>query len=205
MNKKHIHFSLIACALCAGVLSDAFAAPSVKRLGGMNTYTGTSGAVSAKANANSTTNSGSRLSSVRTNRSTNKTTSIKPTTSGTAANASRLSVGQYLHNAGVVSGKIKPISGSSGSSITPSGIDDIRNDIADLRNLITNTYVTKTEIQNNYYTTEQINNTYATKTEVNTVSDKVSGIDERLTAVENSSSSANTVDDWNANKPSWAN
>ena len=213
MNKKHIHFSLIACALCVGFLSTALAAPSVKRLGGKNTYTGATSAVSAKTGKIGTsvkTNSGSRLSSVRTNRLTNKTSSVKSATSETVANTARLSVGQYLHNAGVVSGKIKPIS-SSGSSITPSEISDLTLRIENLENNkadksdIENNYVTKSEIQNNYYTTEQINNTYATKTEVNNVSDTVSGIDERLTAVENSSSSANTVDDWNSNKPSWAN
>lgn len=214
MNKKHIHFSLIACALCVGFLSTAIAAPSVKRLGGKNTYTGATSAVSAKTGKIGTSvkaNSGSRLSSVRTNRLTNKTSSIKSATSETAANTARLSVGQYLHNAGVVSGKIKPISGSSGSSITPSEISDLTVRVENLeinkadKNDIENNYVTKNEIQNNYYTTEEITNNYATKTEVNNVSDTVSGIDERLTAVENSSSGANTVDDWNSNKPDWAN
>lgn len=215
MKKKYIHFSLIACALCVGFLSTAIAAPSVKRLGGKNTYTGATSAVSAKTGKIGTsvkTNSGSRLSSVRTNRLTNKTSSVKSATSETAANTSRLSVGQYLHNAGVVSGKIKPISGSSGSSITPSEISDLtvrvenlENNKAD-KNDIENNYVTKSEIQNNYYTTEEITNNYVTKTEMNDISDTVSNIDTRLTVVEQTTgSSAGTVDDWNANKPSWAN
>lgn len=215
MNKKYIHFSLIACALCVGFLSTAIAAPSVKRLGGMNAYAGTSGAVSAKTGKIGTsvkTNSGSRLSSVRTNRLTNKTSSVKSATSETAANTARLSVGQYLHNAGVVSGKIKPISGSSGSSITPSEISDLTLRIENLennkadKNDIENNYVTKSEIQNNYYTTEEITNNYVTKTEMNDISDTVSNIDTRLTVVEQTTgSSAGTVDDWNANKPGWAN
>jgi hypothetical protein len=214
MKKKYIHFSLIACALCVGFLSTAIAAPSVKRLGGKNTYTGATSAVSAKTGKIGTsvkTNSGSRLSSVRTNRliNTNKTSSVKSSTSGIAANTSRLSVGQYLHNAGVVSGKIKPI---SGSSITPSEISDLTVRVENLeinkadKNDIENNYVTKNEIQNNYYTTEEITNNYATKTEVDSVSDTVSNIDTRLSAVEQTTgSSAGTVDDWNANKPSWAN
>ena len=219
MNKKHIHFSLITCALCLGFLSDAVAAPSVKRLGGMNTYAGTSSAVSAKVGNTTKTNSGSRLSSVRTNRLTNAkgTVSTKTTASNAKANTSRLSVGQYLHNAGVVSGKINKIP-SSGSSITPSELDDYAKkdevytkDEIDAKNYLTqtdveNTYVTKTEIQNNYYTTEQITNNYATKTEMNDMLDTVSNIDSRLTVVEQATgSSAGTVNDWNANKPDWAN
>lgn len=218
MNKKHIRFSLITCALCLGFLSDAVAAPSVKRLGGTNTYTGTSGAVSAKSGNITKTNSGSRLSSVRTNRlsNTKNTTSVKTTTSGAVANTSRLSVGKYLHSAGVDTGKIKPI--SSGSSVTPSELDAYAKkdevytkDEIDAKDYLTqtdveNTYVTKTEIQNNYYTTEQITNNYATKTEMNDMSDTVSGIDERLTVVEQATgSSAGTVNDWNTNKPDWAN
>ena len=215
MKKKYIHFSLIACALCVGFLSTAIAAPSVKRLGGKNTYTGATSAVSAKTGKFGTsvkTNSGSRLSSVRTNRLTNKTSSVKSATSETAANTARLSVGQYLHNAGVVSGKIKPISSSSGSSITPSEISDLTVRVENLeinkadKNDIENNYVTKNEIQNNYYTTEEITNNYATKTEVDSVSDTISNIDTRLSAVEQAGgSTTNTVNNWETNKPSWAN
>lgn len=215
MKKKYIHFSLIACALCVGFLSTAIAAPSVKRLGGKNTYAGTTSAVSAKigrVGTNVKANSGSRLSSVRTNRLTNKTSSVKSATSETAANTARLSVGQYLHNAGVVSGKIKPISGSSGSSITPSEISDLTVRVENLeinkadKNDIENNYVTKNEIQNNYYTTEEITNNYATKTEVDSVSDTISNIDTRLSAVEQAGgSTTNTVNNWETNKPSWAN
>lgn len=229
MNKKHIRFSLITCALCLGFLSDAVAAPSVKRLGGMNTYTGTSDAVSAKSGNITKTNSGSRSSSVRTNRLTNTkgTVSTKTTASNAKANTSRLSVGQYLHSAGVNAGKIKPV--SSGSSVTPSEVSDLTlrienlennkadkgdyytKDEIDNKNYLTqtdveNTYVTKTEIQNNYYTTEQITNNYATKTEMNDMSDTVSNIDSRLTVVEQTAgSSAGTVDDWKTQGPSWAN
>lgn len=215
MKKKYIHFSLIACALCVGFLSTAIAAPSVKRFGGKNTYTGATSAVSAKTGKvgiGVKTNSGSRLSSVRTNRLTNKTSSVKSATSETAANTARLSVGQYLHNAGVVSGKIKPISGSSGSSITPSEISDLTVRVENLeinkadKNDIENNYVTKNEIQNNYYTTEEITNNYVTKTEMNDISDTVSNIDTRLSAVEQAGGpTTNTVNNWETNKPGWAN
>lgn len=228
MNKKYIHFSLIACALCVGFLSTAIAAPSVKRLGGMNTYAGTSGAVSAKTGKvgiGVKTNSGSRMSSVSQYESlinTKKAVSVKNATSGTDSESSRLSVGQYLHNAGVVSGKIKPISGSSGSSITPSDVSDLTLRITNLENNkadkgdyytkdeidasnyltqtdVENNYVTKTEIENNYATTTEIQNTYITKNEVQDSYATKQYVDDKL------SDGAGTVDDWNANKPGWAN
>ena len=227
MNKKCIRFSFVACALCLGFLADAVAVPSVKRLGGANTYTGAGNAASAKSGT--IKSSGLRSSSVRTNRVTGAkgTSSVKTTSNPSAvANTTRLSVGKYLHTAGTNAGIIKPV---SGSSVTPSEVSDLTlrienlennkadkgdyytKDEIDANNYLTqtdveNTYVTKTEIENNYYTTEQITNNYATKTEMNDMSDTVSNIDSRLTVVEQATgSSAGTVDDWNTNKPDWAN
>lgn len=215
MKKKYIHFSLIACALCVGFLSTAIAAPSVKRFGGKNTYAGTTSAVSAKigrVGTNVKANSGSRLSSVWPDHSTNtnKTSVVKTTKTGTnTVDAARLSVGQYLHNAGVVSGKIKPISSSSGSSITPSEVSDLTLRIENLENnkADKDDYYTKDEIDNkNYLTQADAETNYATKTETNNISNTVSNIDNRLTAIEQTGGSGvSTVNNWAADKPNWAN
>ena len=138
----------------SGLFADAVAVPSVKRLGGANTYTGAGAAASAKSGT--IKSSGLRSSSVRTNRvtGTKGTSSVKTTSNPSAvANTSRLSVGKYLHTAGTNAGIIKPV---SGSSITPSEISDLTVRIENLEN----TYITKSEIQNNYYTKSDVDNSY---------------------------------------------
>ena len=70
MNKKNVRFAFVVGMLCLGFLSDALAAPSVKRLGGAKTYVGTDKAVSAKSEKPAkTVGAGERTSTIQTSRS----------------------------------------------------------------------------------------------------------------------------------------
>ena len=103
MNRNFVRFAFAVGALCLGFLSDAAAAPSVKRLGGTNAYLGTNSAVSVKSgvSASKATDAVARTSSNRVNRLTSvKTVPVVKTISSSGfSDTSRLSVGKYLHNA----------------------------------------------------------------------------------------------------------
>ena len=100
-----------------------WAAPSVKILGG-NSLPGMGKVMTVKNDNVPNVGSNSvRASSVRAVKSAN----IKPVSDNKAAkdvNVSRLSVGQYLHNAGVNTGKIKPIN-TSGSSVSNTELNSL--------------------------------------------------------------------------------
>ena len=94
-------------ALCL-MISNAVAAPTVKRLGGTSTYSSTSNITSGKV---ADTQKLSRASSVRSVSANIKPVTItKNVSEKTDSNitTSRLSIGKYLHNKGVASGVIKP-------------------------------------------------------------------------------------------------
>lgn len=200
MARFNIHFSLLAFAVCLGSVQAGFAAPSVKRLGGGSIYTGTSSATAAKtaAKANSTRTAG-RTASIRTIGMGGKINSTAGATNN--ANTARLSVGKYLHTAGVNAGIIKPV-----SSGTPSGsaldalslrVDELESQMTTkVDDTVLNNYVTQTDIQNDYYTAEYIMNNYATKDSVETILDAISDLDTRLTAVESASGVVEPVSDW---------
>lgn len=145
MNKFSIHFCT-AFALCLAFGAHAFAAPSVKRLGGMNTYSGTANAVSAKTGT--VPNAGARTASAKT---VGRMVAAKPVvankaaagdTNANTANTARLSVGKYLHAAGVNAGVIKPA-----TTVAPT--------TTAVGELLDN-YYTKDEINSNYYTIQNI-------------------------------------------------
>lgn len=213
MNKKNVHFAFVIGMLCLGFLSDAVAAPSVKRLGGTNAYVGTSGAVSAKSGASAkAVVTGARAPSNRSSRLTSVKTvpAVKTVSSSAVSDTSRLSVGKYLHNAGQNAGIIKPI---SGSAVSPAEVESLTGRVTDLESKIEtlDNYYTKEEIEaRNYVTQEElVESNYATKTELDTVSGTVSEINttvsalqERVAAVENATGAgANVADNWETQKP----
>lgn len=200
MAKLNTHFLRLMLIGCLVFVQAGFAAPSVKRLGGGSIYKGTNSAVNAKSDAKTTGTAG-RAASIRTIGMGGK---IKPTTGGTNnTSAARLSVGKYLHNAGVSAGVIRPASPSSG---TPSSaaldalslrVDELESQMmTKVDDTILNDYVTQTELQDNYYTAEQITNNYAAKDSVETIIDAISDLNTRLTAVESASGVVDPVSDW---------
>lgn len=179
MNKKNVRFAFVVSALCLGFLSDAVAAPSVKRLGGAKTYVGTDKAVSAKSGVSTKTAiAGERTSTIQTNRSkTAETVSGVKSVSG-FSDTSRLSVGKYLHNAGVSAGIIKPI---SGSVVTPSEVSSLTNRIE--------------------YLETGLNNVSNTVSELDAT---VSVLSEKIAAVEEAASSEKEfANDWETQRPIW--
>lgn len=229
MAKININFSLLAVAVCLGFAQDAFSAPSVKRLGMGNSYAGISNAVAAKSGSvgRNTGTTGVRAASVRNvgGGTVKSTTSSKTSSVSNNANASRLSVGKYLHVAGVKDGIIKPAgSGTPGNSgintnnyytkeetYTKQEIDAKFGTLPALDN-----YYTKDEINttiNNYYTKDEIDTyrdgldgLYATKTSVETLNTDVNGnggLAERVTALENGHVAGESASDWCDEGPSW--
>lgn len=185
MAKFNIHFSLLTIAVCLGCGSELMAAPSVKRLGVGNSFGGTTTATAAKyGNVNRNVgNTIGRSASVKTNSIGKlKPATIKAGGSANAANPARLSVGKYLHAAGVSNNVIKPVNNVTAGS---AGIE--------------NNYYTKSEIDtaiNNYK--DEINQI---KTDVEnlttTVKDEDTGLLKRVEDLENASETGgNTVSVW---------
>lgn len=90
----------IMCVLCGGWISGAFAAPSVRALGGAGTYAGTTSAAAARTGGTTATTS-ARAGSVRVTPSVKVSTSTTPriSNSGTSVSTSddqRMSIGKYL-------------------------------------------------------------------------------------------------------------
>ena len=137
MKKHTLNISTISvlCALCA-VAGDAFAAGSVRALGGTGTYNGTSAA--ATANTGSSAINTARAGSLRISPSTTRTVSAATRTNdaGVATPTQRLSIGKYLGGATSVSTSAPSGSGSSGSGTgpTPAEIADINTNINNLFN-----------------------------------------------------------------------
>lgn len=152
-NDLKISTLAIICVLCTAV-SGAYAASSVRSLGGSGTYTSASSA--ATANSDSSSGSSSvRGGSVRVNPTsgvsgTSATVSAGTTTSGRVATTPRLSIGQYLGSATSVSGgsSLRPQTPSDGtsssggdSSLDPDvaaglrqEVDQLQRDVESLRN-----------------------------------------------------------------------
>lgn len=133
-NKIQVSSLTVICAMCVAVVGgDAFAASSVRSLGGAGTYTSASSASEAKSSGSvAVPKSGvSRAGSVRVTPSTGRT----GTTTSVAGNAStasgrysspRLSIGKYLGGGTSISGgsSAKPqVPGISGGGNTGGGMD----------------------------------------------------------------------------------
>jgi len=150
MNGLKLRFSLLVGVLCLVFAGDAFAVPSVKYLGAAKTQTGSVGTIPVQsAKTTTTAPKTQRLSSVRTVRSTVKPTSIKQSTAFTGNSTSRLSVGKYLHNAGVDANIIKKV---YSPNPMPAGIE-LEERVLDLESKIDN-YYTKQEIDDKNYMTK---------------------------------------------------
>lgn len=158
MSKFASRFLFVVCVLCLNCGLQAFAAPSVKKLGGANTYKGTVSAASAKTGKISKTVG--RPASAKTMNA--KPTSIvkHATAIGNSPNTSRLSVGKYLHNAGVNAGIIKKwdtnVQTATATSDLSIRMDDLENQINDKADKdVLNNYYDKTEVDNKFSDVQQ--------------------------------------------------
>ena len=123
--KKELKISTltIVCVLCAGMVSGAHAASSVRNLGGSGTYSSAASASSANSGARAATSV--RGGSVRVTPTSNQSgssasVSAGSTTSGRVATSPRLSIGHYLGGGTSVSGgsSLRPQNPGSGSSVS---------------------------------------------------------------------------------------
>lgn len=139
--------ALLVCGSLVLSLSSALAAPSVKMLGGGNSLPGIAKNTVVRNSSNQTSaSSGVRVSSVRAAKPISaKIAQDNKTVSD--VNVARLSVGKYLHNAGVNSGKIKPIN-TSGSSVSNTDIDELNEQINQLNTQVTELSNQLTELNN---------------------------------------------------------
>lgn len=137
---------LLICMCLVVPVLQGWAAPSVKMLGG-NSLPGMGKVVPVKSdNVQNAGLDNGRVSSVRAVRPV----SAKPVSVNKSVkdvNVSRLSVGQYLHNAGVNVGKIKPIN-TSGSSISNTEINRLDEEIVQLNAKVTELTNQLTELNN---------------------------------------------------------
>lgn len=126
--KKELKISTltIVCVLCAGMVSGAHAASSVRNLGGSGTYSSAASASSANSGARAATSV--RGGSVRVTPTSNQSgssasISAGSTTSGRVATSPRLSIGHYLGGGTSVSGgsSLRPQNPGSGSSVSGGG------------------------------------------------------------------------------------
>ena len=126
--KKELKISTltIVCVLCAGMVSGAHAASSVRNLGGSGTYSSAASASSANSGARAATSV--RGGSVRVTPTSNQSgssasVSAGSTTSGRVATSPRLSIGHYLGGGTSVSGgsSLRPQNPGSGSSVSDGG------------------------------------------------------------------------------------
>ena len=126
--KKELKISTltIVCVLCAGMVSGAHAASSVRNLGGSGTYSSAASASSANSGVRAATSV--RGGSVRVTPTSNQSgssasISAGSTTSGRVATSPRLSIGHYLGGGTSVSGgsSLRPQNPGSGSSVSGGG------------------------------------------------------------------------------------
>lgn len=132
MIKQMLKISLIS--ILGLVCVDASAAPIVKKLGGGAVYKGTDSAITAK------TVSSDDMAGANVARSGRSTGAIKPATVGKSVatpNTSRLSLGKYLHNAGVTTGAIKKVSEMAGGTGTGTGSAGVAVDVDAINTSIT--------------------------------------------------------------------
>ena len=182
MNKLCADFLMVASVLCLACTSEAIAAPSVKRLGGGNAYTGTAQAISAK-NTKMTTDNGSRISTVRSNRlgSVNRNKSVNSVSSTNNVKTSRLSVGKYLHDTVSVNNRITPTKIETVAK--PSEINDLTARVDNLETQMQKKV--NTEILEDYKT--YVDDNYAKKIDIENIPE----------------TNSHLADDWETQKPIW--
>lgn len=136
----------IVCVLCTSAVSGAFAAASVRSLGGAGTYSGTSSAANATGAPSKAINA-VRAGSMRVSpsgTSANRAPAGGTTTTGRVATSPRLSIGKYLGGGTSVSGgssikNQKPGSGTSisnggNSSVDPGVMSELEGRVSHLEN-----------------------------------------------------------------------
>ena len=155
--------TLFICLFCAFAVSQAYSAPSVKKLGGVNSVAGIGGVASVKSDALNNVRSAS-VRAVKPLNNVKPVITTKANNSGGAAvdnvNTARLSVGKYLHNAGTNAGLIKPVT-ISNTAINNSGYEEYGNQVTNLTNRIeileNNSNINVVENDENADTTKMIN------------------------------------------------
>ena len=134
------------CFCLTLAVSSGWSAPSVKMLGGGNMLSGTSKAVSVKNNVQKTDSDVVRTGSIRTVKPVSAKT-VSDNKSVNDVNTARLSVGKYLHSAGVKEGKIKPINVSN-SSVSNAEFDQLDEQVNQLNTQVTELTNHVSELEN---------------------------------------------------------
>ena len=140
MMKNITKISLV-CLLAVTGINSASAVPSVRKLGGISSYAGTTSATVADTNAN--TNS-ARMASFRSG-GTAHVAAVK--SSDANSSKARLSLGKLLHNKGVSKGFITPSSQNSGTT-TPTDTSISGSDLTSLQNRIYNVEASVSSMSN---------------------------------------------------------
>lgn len=139
MHAFNFRLVFIVSALTFGIVADASAVPTVRKLGAGTSVSGSTTAVKASTSSGSTSSSlPSRASSVRakgvsTVKSQVKTTSAKTTSASDSA--ARLSVGKYIHGAGVSTGVIQPVA-TTNTNVSSDEVLNLTDRISSLENSV---------------------------------------------------------------------
>jgi len=131
-NELKISTISIVCVLCASVVSGAYAASSVRSLGGAGTYTSAASASKSGASTGVARAGSVRISPTTTNANTAKPSGGASVTAGRVAASPRLSLGKYLGGKTAISGgsSTRPggsTGGDGGSSMDPGLAAELNN------------------------------------------------------------------------------
>ena len=131
MKKYMPHISIVSilCILCALPVSNAFAAGSVRTLGGAGTYNGTTAAATRAGTV-------SRAGSLRISPTKTRTVSsgTRTNSDGTTTPTERLSIGKFLNGATSIS--TTSASSAAAAAETANEISNINNQISEIYNTI---------------------------------------------------------------------
>lgn len=163
-TKLNILSASLVGIICASIMGPAFAASSVRSLGGAGTYTGTSSVRSgASAGTSGSAVSAARAGSLRVNNASGarSTNAALRTPSTRAATAPRLSIGKYLAGSSALAGgsSIKPVDpdhAGSGSGSVSNNLKDIESNISKLQQDLEKLMDTEVRVEYNENTGELI-------------------------------------------------
>lgn len=136
----------VVCVLCTAAFSSAFGAATVRSLGGVGTYSGTSAAATGTTSGTSAVRAGSLRVTPSVGGTASTSTAKAATTTGRAATTSRLSIGKYLGgvkaqtSSGSSSSGNSSSTGSSSGSMTPGVAADLAGRIGELEKQVSNVY-----------------------------------------------------------------
>ena len=136
----------IVSVLCAVMSMPAFAASSVRSLGGAGTYSSAASAATAKSGGTSVSDGATGATRVGAARTTSGSGSLSNTrvSSSRAAATPRLSIGRYLAGTSAATGSVsKPIVGGSSVDVT-----EVKNEISDIKQDLTNVVNNIDDIKN---------------------------------------------------------